>query len=54
MSKKKMSTGILCPVCLDHGNETYLQPTGKIFLVHPMKRLYKCRLCGYQKIIEKE
>lgn len=50
MAKNK-GNKILCPKCLDYNKENFLVDTGKVFMVYPQKRQYRCVECGYREII---
>jgi len=51
MPKKNTTSDCVCPYCIDDSKEVKLVPTGKVMFSNPMKREYKCQLCGYKKII---
>ena len=54
MCKKHKKSNILCSACLDVDKNVYLVPTGKIFMTHPLKRVFKCPHCGYKEIVEEK
>ena len=51
MSKKKNKSEILCQICLNDYEESFMVPTGRVFMTDPIKKEYKCTDCGYKTIV---